>query len=75
MVSPDYVLYTKPGTINLPGSPIYGPGSVKVGGEGVRPIIGHTPSRTVEGVYEIGVRPSASGRTEVITHRFFRQND
>ena len=75
MVSPDYVLYTKPGTINLPGSPIYGPGSVKVGEEGVRPIIGHTPSRTVEGVYEIGVRPSASGRTEVITHRFFRQND
>ncbi|WP_097459093.1 RHS repeat-associated core domain-containing protein [Mangrovitalea sediminis] len=24
------------------------------------------------GTYEIGVRPSASGRTEVITHRFFR---
>ncbi|TXK95862.1 hypothetical protein BMR10_09195, partial [Methylococcaceae bacterium CS4] len=23
------------------------------------------------GVYEIGVRPSASGKTEVITHRFF----
>ena len=25
-----------------------------------------------EGTYEIGVRPSVSGRTEVITHRFFR---
>jgi RHS repeat-associated protein len=25
-----------------------------------------------EGTFEIGVRPSASGRTEVITHRFFR---
>ncbi len=25
-----------------------------------------------EGTYEIGVRPSASGRNEVITHRFFR---
>ena len=24
------------------------------------------------GVYEVGVRPSASGRTEVITHWFFR---
>jgi hypothetical protein len=24
------------------------------------------------GVFEIGVRPSASGRTEVIVHRFFR---
>jgi hypothetical protein len=23
------------------------------------------------GTFEIGVRPSASGRTEVITHRFF----
>jgi hypothetical protein len=26
----------------------------------------------VEGTYEIGVRPSASGRIEVIVHRFFR---
>ena len=26
------------------------------------------------GMYEIGVKPSASGRTEVITHRFFRPN-
>lgn len=24
------------------------------------------------GTFEVGVRPSASGRTEVITHRFFR---
>jgi hypothetical protein len=24
------------------------------------------------GTFEIGVRPSVSGRTEVITHRFFR---
>ncbi|WP_300454555.1 RHS repeat-associated core domain-containing protein [Accumulibacter sp.] len=26
------------------------------------------------GVFEIGVRPSASGNSEVITHRFFRRN-
>jgi hypothetical protein len=26
----------------------------------------------VEGTFEIGVRPSASGRNEVIVHRFFR---
>src|SRR5690606_27648418 len=26
------------------------------------------------GVFEIGVRPSASGNTEVIMHRFFRPN-
>ena len=42
IVSDNYHLYTKPGTLN--GRP---------------------------GIYEIGVRPSASGRTEVITHRFF----
>ena len=75
VVSPNYVLYTKPGTINVPGSPIYGPGSVQIGGQRVKPISGYTPNRTVEGVYEIGVRPSASGRTEVITHRFFRPNE
>ncbi len=28
----------------------------------------------VEGTYEIGVRPSASGRNETITHWFFRPN-
>ncbi len=28
----------------------------------------------VEGTYEIGVRPSASGRTEVITHWLFRRD-
>ena len=26
----------------------------------------------VEGTFEIGVRPSASGRTETIVHRFFK---
>jgi len=30
--------------------------------------------RGVQGVYEIGVRPSLSGRTELIMHRFFRPN-
>lgn len=69
-VNPTYVLYSKPVTMNLPGTPIYGPGSVRIGGEAVRPIIGYTPSRSIEGVYEIGVRPSASGRTEVITQVF-----
>jgi hypothetical protein len=43
IVSDNYHLYTKPGTLN-----------------------------SHSGVFEIGVRPSASGRTEVITHRFFR---
>ena len=43
VISDDYVLYTRRGSIN-----------------------------GVEGTFEIGVRPSASGRTEVITHRFFR---
>ena len=38
-------------------------------------IIGHTPSRTVQGVFEIGVKPSSSGRVEIIDHRFFRPNE
>ena len=38
-------------------------------------IIGHTPSKVVEGVFEIGVKPSTSGKVEVIQHRFFRPND
>jgi RHS repeat-associated protein len=29
----------------------------------------------VEGTFEIGVRPSASGRTEIITHRFFKPDE
>jgi RHS repeat-associated protein len=43
VVSNDYVLYTKPGSIN-----------------------------GVDGTFQIGVRPSRSGRIEVITHRFFK---
>lgn len=73
VVSPDYVVYKRPGTITLPGKPIYGPGSITVRGESVRPIVSRHPSKVVEGVYEIGVRPPASGKTEVILHRFFRR--
>jgi RHS repeat-associated protein len=65
VVSPNYVTYTKPGTITLPGKPIFDTRGVRIG-EG--------QARIVEGVYEIGIRPSASGRTEVIIHRFFRPN-
>jgi hypothetical protein len=75
VVSPNYVQYTKPGTITLPGKPIYGNSSTIIGEQSVQKIIGYTPSRTVEGVFEIGVRPSASNRTEVIIHRFFRPNE
>ncbi|MCU7937686.1 MAG: hypothetical protein KZQ99_23030, partial [Candidatus Thiodiazotropha sp. (ex Dulcina madagascariensis)] len=75
VVSPNYVQYTKPGTITLPGKPIYGNSSTMIGEKSAQEIIGYTPSRTVEGVFEIGVRPSASSRTEVITHRFFRPNE
>jgi len=32
----------------------------------------HGSINGVEGTYELGVRPSASGRIEVIVHRFFR---
>ncbi|MBB5020682.1 hypothetical protein HNQ59_004007 [Chitinivorax tropicus] len=76
VVSDRYVLYTKDGTITLPGEPIYGKAQVRIGdGQRVREIIGTTPSRIVEGTFEIGVRPSVSGRTEVITHRFFRPKE
>ncbi len=72
VISPDYIQCETRGAIALPGRPIYGRGSTIVDGECMRPIIGHTPSRNLEGTFEIGVRPSASGRTEVVTHRFFR---
>ena len=75
VVSPSYTLYTKPGAISLPGKPIFGTSAAKIGGQGTPEIIGYTPSRTVDGIFEIGVKPSASGRTEVITHRFFRANE
>jgi hypothetical protein len=65
VVSDDYVVYSKPGTITLPGKPIFD-------AKGNR--IGETPSRVIEGTFEIGVRPSATGRSEIITHRFFRPN-
>jgi hypothetical protein len=58
----------------LPGSPIYGKNLVHVDGVKIPEIIGYNPSRTLNGTYEIGVKPSATGRTEVITHRFFRQD-
>jgi len=63
VVKSDYVVYAKPGTITIPGKQIF---------DSKGSVIGEGPSRVVAGVYEIGVRPSASGRTEVITHRFFQ---
>lgn len=78
-ISDTYTLYTKEGTLTLPGKPIYGKAEIKIGnelnnpsGQPVREIVGYGPPKIVEGTYEIGVRPSASGRTETITHRFFR---
>jgi hypothetical protein len=82
VINDNYVLYTKEGKITLPGEPIYGKTQIKYGdalnnpsGQLIREIIDHTPARVIEGRYEIGVRPSASGRTEVITHRFFRPSE
>jgi len=57
VVSDKYVLYTERGSIGHPGRYDLDP-----------PRAG----RTIDGTYEIGVRPSDSGRTEVIVHRFFR---
>ena len=71
VISDSYILYTKPGTITLPGKPIYGSRMIKVGEDSVREIIGYGSDKIVEGVFEIGVKPSTSGRIEVITHRFF----
>jgi hypothetical protein len=73
VISDNYVLYTKEGTITLPGEPIYGRTQVQIGeGQRVREIVGYTEPRIVDGTFEIGVNPSATGRTEIITHRFFR---
>ena len=78
-ISDTYTLYTKDGTLKLPGEPIYGETQIRFGdalnnpnNQRIREIKGYTPARTVEGTYELGVRPSASGNTELITHRFFR---
>jgi hypothetical protein len=57
VVSDDYVLYTRRGTYVGPGRYDLDP---------------PRPAQAIRGTYEIGVRPSPSGRTEVITHRFFR---
>ncbi len=76
VVSDRYVLYTKEGGIVLPGAPIYGSSKVRIGTDRpVREIIGFSDPRFIIGTYEIGVRPSLTGRTEVITHRFFRAKD
>ena len=64
VISENYVLYTKRGAITLPGKPIRKNGK----------IVKRTPARVVEGTYEISVRPSANGRVETITHRFFRSD-
>jgi RHS repeat-associated protein len=57
VVSDKYVLYTERGSLGHPGRYDLDP---------------PRPARTIDGTYEIGVRPSDSGRTEVIVHRFFR---
>jgi len=61
-VSEDYVVYTQRGSITHPGRE-----QLDALGNSIR-----SPPRVQEGTFEIGVRPSPSGRTEVITHRFFR---
>ena len=65
VISDDYVVYSERGTITLPGKEVTLPS-----GE-----VMHEAPRVIEGTYEIGVRPSTSGRTEVITHRFFRPDE
>jgi RHS repeat-associated protein len=57
VVSDKYVLYAERGSMGHPGRYDLDP---------------PRPARTLDGTYEIGVRPSDSGRTEVIVHRFFR---
>ena len=70
--SGSYAMYSRRGSLTLPGSPIYSAKRIWVGGENVREITGHTPSKVVQGTYEIGARVSNTGRTEVIDHRLFR---
>ncbi|MCK9195224.1 MAG: hypothetical protein M0P19_15270, partial [Nevskia sp.] len=86
--SDGYVQYNLEGTLTLPQKPIFAvPGTPAYEGAGksiaigldviparVPPIIGYTPPRVIAGTYELGVFPSASGRTEVVAHRFFRPN-
>jgi RHS repeat-associated protein len=62
VVKSDYVLYTKRGTLTLPGKEVK-----DAAGNIVR-----QPAREIQGTYEIGVEPSASGRNEKIVHRMFR---
>ena len=65
VVNDKYVVYTQRGSITAPAREEV----VQLSGGSV--VIRHQ-AKVVEGTFEIGVRPSASGRTEVITHRFFR---
>lgn len=62
VVKPDYVLYTKRGTVTLPGKEVK-----DAAGNIVR-----QPARVIDGTFEIGVKPSPSGRNEKIVHRMFR---
>lgn len=62
VVKPNYIVYSKRGTITLPGKEVK-----DAAGNIVR-----NPARVIEGTYEIGVEPSASGRNEKIVHRLFR---
>ncbi len=87
MVTDNYIEYSLPGEVFLPGKPIYSQDSVpfsSIQSLNEKPsvvnisepkIIGYTPSRAVEGVYEIGVKPSSTGNIELIQHRFFRPNE
>jgi RHS repeat-associated protein len=57
VISRTYAQYSEAGSIGKPGRYDLDP---------VR------PATQIEGRYEIGVRPSMFGRTETVTHRFFR---
>jgi len=57
VVSRTYVQYSERGGIGQPGRYDLDP---------------PRPARSSDGRYEIGVRPSMFGRTETVTHRFFR---
>jgi len=87
IISNSYVEYSLPGEVVLPGKPVFAQESIpfstikstngqsSIVNANESTIIGYTPSKTVQGVFEIGVEPSATGRVEVIQHRFFRPDE
>jgi RHS repeat-associated protein len=62
VVKPNYVVYSKRGTLTLPGKEV----------KDATGSIVRQPARVIDGTYEIGVEPSASGRNEKIVHRLFK---